>query len=55
MELALLNTSRSQKYQEKVKYSVCKKTFNSDYKDKRSETMHKEEKAKHSYLTAESG
>ena len=40
---------RSRKYREKVKCSICKKVFNSDYKDKHSETMHKGEKVKYSY------
>ena len=41
---------RSRKYREKVKCSICKKVFNSDYKDKHSETMHKGGKVKYSYV-----
>ena len=41
---------RSWKYWEKVKCSICITVFNSDYKDKHSETMHKGAKVKYSYV-----
>ena len=38
---------RRRKNRKKVKYSICRKVFNSDYKDKHSEKKYKGEKVKY--------
>ena len=45
-----MDEKRSRKYREKVKCYICKKMFNSDYKDKHSQTRHNDKKVKHSYV-----
>ena len=41
-----MDEKRGRKYREKVKCYICKKMFNSDYKDKHSETGHNGKKSK---------